>query len=65
VRYLTGFDSQPHQTGFIVEVRRDNTPRPFTIEKNRVAGVIFADEGDVPAADVRLFRSEIEGGYAD
>ncbi len=65
VSYRMGFDSQPHQSGFIVEVRRNDAPRPITVEKRRWPAAIFIDEGDVPAADVRLFRSPIDGGYAD
>ncbi len=65
VRYRIGFDEAVHQTGFIVEVRRSNVPRPATIAKNRSAADIWVDEGDVPSGDVRLFRSIIDGGYAD
>ena len=65
VDYRMGFDDKVHQTGFIVEVRRNDAPRPSTVEKNRSAAAIWVDEGDVPAADVRLFRSIFEGGYAD
>jgi hypothetical protein len=65
VGYRMGFDDESHQTGFIVEIRRNDAPRPSTIEKNRSAAAIWVDEGDVPAADVRLFRSFLEGGYAD
>jgi hypothetical protein len=65
IDYRFGFDAQAHETGFIVEVRRDNAPRPMTVEKNRWPPAIFPDEGDIPAADVRLFSSFIDGGYAD
>jgi hypothetical protein len=65
VSYRMGFDNQSHQTGFIVEVRRNDIPRPSTIEKNRWAAAIWVDEGDVPASEVRLFRSYLDGGYAD
>jgi hypothetical protein len=65
VSYRMSYDDESHQTGFIVEVRRNDTPRPITIEKNRWPAAIFIDEGDVPATDVRLFRSSIDGGYAD
>jgi hypothetical protein len=65
VSYRMGLDDIPHQTGFIVEVCRNDVPRPSTAEKNRSPAAIWIDEGDVPAADVRLFRSVIDGGYAD
>jgi hypothetical protein len=65
VDYRMGFDEKSHQTGFIVEIRRSDIPRPSTIENNRWPAAIWVDEGDVPAADVRLHRSLIEGGYAD
>jgi hypothetical protein len=65
VDYRMLFDDKPHQTGFIVEIRRSDVPRPTTIANNRWAPAIFVDEGDIPAADVRLLRSIIEGGYAD
>jgi hypothetical protein len=65
VTYRMGFDNDPHQTAFLVELRRNDVPRPTTIEKNRWAAAIWIDEGEVPAADVRLYRSFFEGGYAD
>jgi hypothetical protein len=63
--YRIGFDDRAHQTGFVIEVRRSEAPRPESTAKNRYPAAIFTDEGDVPAAEVRLFRSFIEGGYAD
>jgi hypothetical protein len=63
--YRIGFDDQAHQTGFAIEVRRSDAPRPESTAKNRYPAAIFTDEGDIPAAEVRLFRSFIEGGYAD
>ena len=65
VDYRMGLDDKPHQTGFIVEIRRDAAPRVDTIAKNRWPAAIWIDEGDVPADQVRLFRSFIDGGYAD
>jgi hypothetical protein len=65
VSYRMGLDDESHQTGFIVEIKRDDTPRPSTIQNNRWAGAIWVDEGDVPANEVRLYRSYIDGGYAD
>jgi hypothetical protein len=63
VDYRMGFDDKPHQTGFIVQIRRSDTPRPTA--KDRSPSAIWIDEGDVPASEVRLSRSIIEGGYAD
>jgi hypothetical protein len=63
--YRMVFDNKPHRTAFMVEVRRSNIPRPSTIAKNRAPDVIWIDEGDVPAEHVSLFRSFIDGGYAD
>lgn len=65
VDYRIGLDDKPHQTGFMVEIRRNDVPRPATIANNRSQPAIFIDEGDVPASEVRLFRSILEGGYAD
>ena len=65
VDYRMGFDDAAHQTGFIFEVRRSEAPRPVSIEKNRWPPAIFIDEGDIPAEEVRISRSFIEGGYAD
>jgi hypothetical protein len=60
-----GFDDKPHRTGFIVEVRRNGAPRASTTEKNRSPAAIWIDEGDVPAEEIRIFRSFVDGGYAD
>jgi hypothetical protein len=65
VDYRMGFDEKSHQTGFIVQIKRNNAPRPATTAKNRAPEAIWLDEGDVPAEDVRLFRSFIDGGFAD
>jgi hypothetical protein len=65
VTYRTGLDDACHQTGFTVEIRRKNEPRPFTTERNYSPMAIWIEEGDVPAEEVRLFRSIIYGGYAD
>jgi hypothetical protein len=65
VEYRMGFDDNPHRTGFILEVRRNDVPRASTIEKNRSPAAIWIDEGDVPMDQVRIFRSFIDGGYAD
>lgn len=48
-----------------MEVRRSDTPRPEAFEKRRDSSAIFPDEGDIPVTDLRLYRSVIEGGYAD
>jgi hypothetical protein len=63
--YRIGLDAAPHHTGFIFGVRRNDAPRPFTMQGKKWPAAIWIEEGDVPAGDVRLFRSLIEGGYAD
>jgi len=65
VDYRMGINNKAHQTGFIVEIKRNDAPRPATTAKNRSAAAIWVDEGDVPAEEIRLFRSFIEGGFAD
>jgi len=65
VEYRIGLDSTPHHSGFIFEVRRDKAPRPFTTQGNKAPEAIWIEEGDVPTRDIRLFRSFLEGGYAD
>jgi hypothetical protein len=65
VTYRMGFDNKVHHTGFIIEVRRSDRPRPESTAKNRAPQTIFPDDGDIPADDVRLIRSFFEGGYAD
>jgi hypothetical protein len=65
IDYRSSFSQSSHQTGFIVEVRRSDKPRPISTEKKRHPPAIFPDEGDIPAAEIRLFRSFLEGGYAD
>ncbi len=65
IEYRMGLDNTVHHTGFIFEVQRDASPRPFTTKGKKWPTAIWTEEGDVPAADVRLSRSLIEGGYAD
>jgi hypothetical protein len=65
VTYRTGLDDAVHQTGFAVQIHRSEEPRPFTTERNYAHSVIWTEEGDVPADQVRLSRSFLEGGYAD
>lgn len=65
VEYRTGLDTTSHYTGFIFEIRRDDKPRPFTIEGRKWPAAIWIEEGDVPTTEIRLWRSFIEGGYAD
>lgn len=65
VSYRMGLDSEIHQTAFIVEIQRSGVSRPYTTENNKSPSAIWVDEGDVPAEDIRLVRSLIEGGYAD
>jgi hypothetical protein len=65
VEYRSGFADKPHQTGFIFEIRRNDVPRPSTTAKNRSPAAIWVDEGDVPAGEIVLFRSILDGGYAD
>jgi hypothetical protein len=65
VTYRMGLDDACHQTGFLVEISRNNTPRPFTTERNYWPAAIWVEEGDVPADQVRLIRSFLDGGYAD
>jgi hypothetical protein len=65
IDYRHGFDTKAHETGFIIDIRRADSPRPISTTKNRSPAAIFPDEGDIPAADVRLYRSFIDGGFAD
>jgi hypothetical protein len=65
VEYRSGFDDKPHETGFIFEIRRNDVPRPSTTAKNRSPAAIWVDEGDVPAGEIILVRSILDGGYAD
>jgi hypothetical protein len=65
VEYRMGLDTKVHQTGFVLEIRRSDAPRPVSTEKNRSPQAIFPDEGEVPLQDVRILRSLFEGGYAD
>ena len=60
IAYRMGFDTQVHQTGFVVRVQRHTSPRP-----DRSASSIFPDEGDVAADNIKLMGSSLEGGYAD
>jgi hypothetical protein len=63
--YRIGFDDKAHDTGFMFRVGRSDAPRDVSKAKNRSPAAIFPDEGDVPASDVRLTRSPIDGDYAD
>jgi hypothetical protein len=63
--YRFGIDEKSHQTGFIIEVRRSDQPRPESTEKNRHPAAIFPDEGDIPASEIRIFRSALDGEYVD
>jgi hypothetical protein len=65
VDYRSGLSPIPHSTGFIVEITRSDVRRPISEEKNRAPSTIFPDEGEIPASEVRLVRSMLEGGYAD
>jgi hypothetical protein len=65
VEYRMGLDPNVHHTGFIFEVHRDASPRPFTTEGKKWPAAIWIEEGDVPGEAVRLSRSFLEGGYAD
>jgi hypothetical protein len=65
VEYRMGLDTKVHQTGFVLEIRRSDAPRPVSTEKNRSPRAIFPDEGEVPFQDVVILRSLFEGGYAD
>jgi len=59
------FEDGHHQTGFIIEVKRSNVPRPEATAKNRSPEAIFPDEGDIPASELRFYRSFLGGEYAD
>jgi hypothetical protein len=65
IDYGSLFDTLHHNTGFVVQVHRSDAPRPISTEKNRSPAAIFPDEGDIPAAEMRLFRSFIGGEYVD
>jgi hypothetical protein len=65
IEYGFVFEDGRHRTGFIVEVRRSDRPRPESDAKKRYPGAIFPDEGDIPAADLQLIRSILGGEYAD
>jgi hypothetical protein len=65
VEYRIGLDTTLHHTGFILELQRDPTPRPFTIQGNKSPAAIWIEEGTVPPEVIRISRSFIEGGYAD
>ena len=65
ISYRMGFDTDVHQTGFLFEVRRSDKPRAVSAEKNRAPSGIFPDEGDIPADEIRLVGSILDGGYAD
>jgi hypothetical protein len=39
--YRSSFDERPHHTGFFVEVRRSEAPRPESIAKNRAPSTIL------------------------
>jgi hypothetical protein len=56
IDYRSVLDDKSHQTGFIIEVRRSDTPRPESTANKRSPSAIFTDEGDVPASEVRLSR---------
>ena len=60
IMYRMGFDTQVHQTGFVISVQRNTSSRP-----DRSPNSFFLDEGDVPTENVKLLRSILEGGYAD
>ena len=65
VDYRMAFDSEAQDTGFIIEFRRNDAPREFTTVRKLAPQAIWVEEGDVPASDVRIFRSIIDGGFAD
>jgi hypothetical protein len=65
IEYGFVFEEGRHRTSFFVEVRRSDRPRPESDAKKRYPGAIFPDEGDIPAADLRLIRSILGGEYAD
>jgi|SRR5579872_5760571 len=65
VDYGSLFDTLHHNTGFVVDVRRSDAPRAISTEKHRSPAAIFPDEGDIPVAEIRLFRSFIGGEYVD
>jgi hypothetical protein len=63
--YGSVFEDGPHQTAYMIEVRRSGQPRPESIAKNRSPAAIFPDEGDIPASEVRLTRFPMGNDYAD
>jgi hypothetical protein len=65
VVYLTGLDEEAHQTSFNLEIRRPDTPRPYTTAGNKWHAAIWVEEGDVPQSEIRLLRSPVMSGYAD
>jgi hypothetical protein len=65
VDYGFVFETGRHQTGFIVDVRRTDRPRPEAIAKKRSPSSIWPDEGDISAADLSLSRSFVSGFQAD
>jgi hypothetical protein len=62
IDYSFVFENGHHQTGFILEVARNNAPRPESMAKNRDASTIFLDEGDIPASELRLYRTSFFWG---
>lgn len=64
ITYGFVFDAGLHHTGFILDIRRSDTPRPESTAKNRHPAAIFPDEGDIAAEELRLFRSFM-GATAD
>jgi hypothetical protein len=58
VMYRIAFDTEVHQTGFIIRIQRNASARP-----DRSPNSIFPDEGDVPAENINLVPSIFEGGY--
>ena len=65
IDYSFVFEDGHHQTGFVVELRRSDTPRPESTAKKRSPAAIFPDEGDIPATELRLYRSFLGNEYAD
>ena len=65
VTYGFVVDRMPRVTSFFVRVERREKPRPPTDKQKRGTTAIFFDDGDMPADDLRLTVSGIEGEYAD
>jgi hypothetical protein len=65
IDYCSGFRTESHQTGFVVEVGRHNGAETDIAATATSPAPIYIDEQDVAAEDLRLHRSMVHGSYAD